>query len=48
MWVVTADGVQRLPDETLSTLADQMVDARMARPDGPVAPLPGSGEEPQA
>ncbi|WP_028654914.1 proteasome subunit beta [Nocardioides sp. J54] len=48
VWVVTADGVQRLPDETLSTLADQMVDARMARPDGPVAPLPGSGEEPQA
>lgn len=45
VWVVTADGVLRLPEETLSALADQLVDARMVRPDGPVAPLPGGGEE---
>lgn len=48
VWVVTADGVLRLPEETLSALADQLVDARMVRPDGPVAPLPGGGEEAQA
>ena len=48
VWVVTADGVLRLPEETLSALADQLVGARMVRPDGPVAPLPGDGEEAQA
>ncbi|HVK26922.1 MAG TPA: proteasome subunit beta [Nocardioides sp.] len=48
VWVVTADGVQRLPEDFLSALADQLVGARMVRPDGPVAPLPGGGEEAQA
>lgn len=48
VWVVTADGVLRLPEETLSALAEQLVGARMVRPDGPVAPLPGGAEEAQA
>lgn len=48
VWVVTADGVLRLPEDVLSALADQLVGARMVRPDGPVAPLPGGGEEAQA
>ncbi|HWJ10905.1 MAG TPA: proteasome subunit beta [Nocardioides sp.] len=45
VWVVTADGVLRLPEDILSALADELVGARMVRPDGPVAPLPGGGEE---
>jgi proteasome beta subunit len=47
VWVVTGDGAVRLDDETLGRLADQLVDARMVRPDGPVAELPGGndGEE---
>lgn len=45
VWVVTADGVLRLPEDVLSALADQLVGARMVRPDGPVAPLPGGGED---
>jgi proteasome beta subunit len=48
VWVVTADGVLRLPEDTLSALADELVGARMVRPDGPVAPLPGGAEEAQA
>lgn len=48
VWVVTADGVLRLPEDILAALADQLVGARMVRPDGPVAPLPGGGEEAQA
>lgn len=45
VWVVTADGARRLSEEHLGALADQMVAARMVRPDGPVAPLPGGDEE---
>lgn len=41
VWVVTADGAVRLSDEAIGALADQVVGARMERPDGPVAPLPG-------
>jgi len=37
--VVTADGFRRIPDEEIAVLADRVVDARMARPDGPMAPL---------
>ena len=48
MWVVTADGATRMSEDTLGALADQLVGARMVRPDGPVAPLPGGGEEAQA
>ena len=37
--VVTADGYRRLPDDDISAIADQVVSARMERPDGPAAPL---------
>ena len=37
--VVTADGYRRLPDADISEIADQVVSARMERPDGPAAPL---------
>jgi proteasome beta subunit len=45
VWVVTADGASRLGEDRLGELADQMVAARMERPDGPHAPLPGGGQE---
>ncbi len=45
VWVVTGDGGVRLDEQTIGALADQVVGARMVRPDGPVAPLPGAGEE---
>ena len=37
--VITADGGHRLPDDEVAELADQMIGARMQRPDGPAAPL---------
>ncbi|WP_408899470.1 proteasome subunit beta [Nocardioides sp. R1-1] len=45
VWVVTADGAVQLDEAAIGGLADQVVGARMARPDGPLAPLPGAGEE---
>ena len=37
--VVTAEGVRRLGDTAVAEIADRVVAGRMARPDGPVAPL---------
>lgn len=45
VWVVTADGARKLTEEEISALADQVVNARLQRPDGPVAELPGSAGE---
>ncbi|MDQ3326539.1 MAG: proteasome subunit beta, partial [Actinomycetota bacterium] len=36
---VTAEGYRRLPDDEVAVLADEIVAARMGRPDGPAAPL---------
>ncbi|MBM0123402.1 proteasome subunit beta [Pimelobacter simplex] len=48
VWVVTADGAVQLDEAAIGALADQVVGARFERPDGPLAPLPGGGEETQA
>ncbi|KRB73893.1 proteasome subunit beta [Nocardioides sp. Root190] len=45
VWVVTAEGATRLGDDQLGQFADQLVAARMVRPDGPNAPLPGGAQE---
>ena len=37
--VVTADGYRRMPDAEVAAIADQVLGARMDRPDGPAAPL---------
>ncbi len=37
--VVTQDGFTRLPDTEVAAIADEVVAARMQRPDGPAAPL---------
>jgi proteasome beta subunit len=37
--VVTQDGYTRLPDAEVAAIADEVVGARMERPDGPPAPL---------
>ena len=37
--VVTPDGFHRMPDAEVAAIADQVVAARMQRPDGPAAPL---------
>src|SRR5512139_236342 len=37
--VITSDGYRRMPDAEISAIADQVVSARMERPDGPAAPL---------
>ena len=37
--VVTGGGYRRLPDDEVAALADEIVAARMERPDGPAAPL---------
>jgi proteasome beta subunit len=37
--VVTADGFRRLPEDEIVTIADEVVQARHERPDGPVAPV---------
>jgi proteasome beta subunit len=37
--VVTADGYRRFPDADIADIADQVMSARMERPDGPAAPL---------
>jgi proteasome beta subunit len=37
--VITADGGTRLPEDQVAAIADQVVAARMQRPDGPAAPL---------
>ncbi|MFC5729932.1 MULTISPECIES: proteasome subunit beta [Nocardioides] len=41
VWVVTDDGAVRLDELRIGELANQVVGARMLRPDGPVAELPG-------
>ncbi len=48
VWLATADGATQLDEAAIGALADQVVGARMGRPDGPLAPLPGGGEETQA
>jgi proteasome beta subunit len=37
--IVSDEGFTRLPDAQVAEVADRVVDARMQRPDGPVAPL---------
>ncbi|CAN5827995.1 proteasome subunit beta [soil metagenome] len=37
--VVTGEGYRKLPDDEVATLADEVIAARMDRPDGPAAPL---------
>jgi proteasome beta subunit len=37
--VVTQDGYTRLPDAEVASIADEVVAARLQRPDGPAAPL---------
>jgi proteasome beta subunit len=37
--IVTANGYRRMPDDEVAALADEIVAARMNRPDGPAAPL---------
>ncbi|HYO29721.1 MAG TPA: proteasome subunit beta, partial [Thermomicrobiales bacterium] len=37
--VVTADGYRRMPDAEVAAIADEVLGARMDRPDGPAAPL---------
>ena len=37
--VVTDDGFHRVPDADVAAIADSVIDARMARPDGPAASL---------
>jgi proteasome beta subunit len=37
--VITADGHVRLPQQEVAVIADQVVDGRLQRPDGPAAPL---------
>ncbi|MBO2450023.1 proteasome subunit beta [Actinomadura barringtoniae] len=37
--VVTADGYRRLPEDEIAAIVEEVVEARMERPDGPVAPL---------
>jgi proteasome beta subunit len=36
---VTADGFRKLPDAEAAEVAEQVVQSRMIRPDGPAAPL---------
>jgi len=37
--IATAAGVQRVADDQIAGIVDQVVAARMQRPDGPGAPL---------
>jgi proteasome beta subunit len=37
--VITADGYRRLPDADVAAIADEVISARMTRPDGPAASL---------
>ena len=37
--VITADGYRRLPDADVAAIADEVIGARMTRPDGPAASL---------
>ena len=39
MTVVTEAGFTRMPDDEVAAMADEIVAARMHRPDGPGAPL---------
>ncbi|GAA1773188.1 proteasome subunit beta [Nocardioides hankookensis] len=41
--VMTADGGRRMSDEEVAAIADRVIAGRMARPDGPPAPLNGGG-----
>jgi len=37
--MVTEAGFSRVPDESVATVADRVLEARMRRPDGPAAAL---------
>ncbi len=37
--VVTKDGYRRIPDAEIGAIADEVIGARLVRPDGPAAPL---------
>lgn len=37
--VIDADGFRRLSEEQISGYVDQMLEARLISPDGPIAPL---------
>jgi proteasome beta subunit len=39
---ITADGFRKLSEAESEEISDQVVQSRMARPDGPVAPLRSS------
>jgi proteasome beta subunit len=41
--VITVEGGRRIPDDEVAQVADRVIAARMGRPDGPGAPLTGSG-----
>ena len=41
--VVDADGVRIIAESDVEAVVQAVVNARMAQPDGPVAPLPGGG-----
>jgi proteasome beta subunit len=41
--VITADGGRRLADDDVAAIADEVIAGRMARPDGPAAPLVEGG-----
>jgi proteasome beta subunit len=37
--VITADGLRRVPDDEVGAIVQEVVDGRLARPDGPQAPV---------
>ena len=39
---ITADGFRKLPESEAAQIAEQVVQERLIRPDGPPAPLRGS------
>jgi len=44
VYVITADGGERLPDAAVAETADRMIAGRMTRPDGPAAALTGGDQ----
>lgn len=42
--VMSADGGRRMPDAEVAAIADRVIAGRMARPDGPAAPLSTGGD----
>jgi proteasome beta subunit len=42
--IMTADGGHRMPDDDVAAIADRVITGRMARPDGPAAPLTGGSD----